>query len=263
MFSIVVKVHDRLCTLDIMFHSIYKNSTDTHEIILMADKPDDIADPIYNHTGDPNMTMTKWVEEQKKTWLKDKPIKFIRFDDRPGKMDLYRAYNHGFKSHATSDWFCALANCDFYYCPNWDKQIIHEIPKHDYHKHVWVPLYFHSCGIQDENIGYRSYTPLIQLERRIKESDLIQYAESRKGKGTYKEICGERKLTWAPMIIHRDLYNQIGGFTEDPPYPDAQDLHFDDNLRDKLGIYKVGCLESMVYHFNAFRSKETCPVIGE
>lgn len=259
MLSIIISEHDRICTLNLMLHGLYNNSIATHEVVIVANRPDDLADPSFNNTGDPNMTLTKWIEWHKKGWLKDKPIKLIRLDDRPGKFDVYRSWNYGVK-HASNEWLCIIVNCDFYFCPGWDRQIIQEIPKYDRNKNVFVPLYFY---IGTENIGYRDYQPLLKLGRRVKESDLMKYAESRKGSGIYKELCGTRQLSWAPMIIHRNLFDRVGGFIEDPPYPDSHDLHFDDALRDRFGVYKIGCLESMVYHIMGFRTVDNYPIMGE
>ena len=132
---------------------------------------------------------------------------------------------------------------DMYFCKNWDKFLENEINKYKdnlfylsgtniSHKNALIN---YNCGSSPENFDKNKF----DLFCKNDQSEDLQ--------GSH----------WAPHVIHRDLWNKIGGFSEEFNPGDGSDpdlcskLWFLENVR----IFK--CLSKFkVYHFGSITTRK-------
>jgi len=127
------------------------------------------------------------------------------------------------------------AHDDFYFCPGWDVALTKEIKKIGHKK-------FYLSGIMMNNGPLK-----IECGNTLENFDETKLLENYKNVNHY-DFQGS---TWAPHLIHKDLWNKIGGFSEEY-YPGTGS---DPDLNMKLWnegvrIYK-GINNCKVYHFGS------------
>ena len=88
---------------------------------------------------------------------------------------------------------------DFYFCPDWDKVMFEEINKIGHNK-------FYLSGIMMNNGPIKLY-----CGNDINEFDENKLLENFK-KVNHFDFQGS---TWAPHLIHKDIWNSVGGFSEE------------------------------------------------
>ena len=131
--------------------------------------------------------------------------------------------------------FILYAHDDFYFCPKWDLTLKNEIDKIGHNK-------FYLSGIMMNN-GPLKFDCGNSLEN-FNESKLLDNYQNI----NHYDFQGS---TWAPHLIHKTLWNKIGGFSEEF-YPGTGS---DPDLNMKLWnegvrIYK-GINNCKVYHFGS------------
>ena len=124
---------------------------------------------------------------------------------------------------------------DFYFCPNWDEILQNEVKKIG-HKN------FYLSGTMMNNGQIEFY-----CGGSIKDFDEKKFLENYKNHNFY-DFQGS---TWAPHLIHKDLWNKVGGLSEEF-YPGTGS---DPDLNMKLWncgvrIFK-GINNFKVYHFGS------------
>ena len=95
--------------------------------------------------------------------------------------------------------FILYAHDDFYFCPEWDLTLKNEIDKIGHNK-------FYLSGIMMNN-GPLKFDCGDSLEN-FNESKLLQNYQNI----NHYDFQGS---TWAPHLIHKTLWNKIGGFSEE------------------------------------------------
>ena len=140
---------------------------------------------------------------------------------------------------ATTD-YIVYAHDDFYFLPGWDTEWTNEINKiqgnHFYLSGTMVQngqVNFY-CGDTIENFDE---------EKLLKNNDNIKY----------QDFQGS---TWAPHVVHKDLWNRVGGFSEEffPGTGSDPDL----NLKlwnEGVRIFK-GVGKCKVYHFGSIVTRK-------
>ena len=124
---------------------------------------------------------------------------------------------------------------DFYFCPNWDEIIKEEI----------------------NNIGhnkfYLSGTMMNQGQIKFNCGDTPDFFDEKKFLENYKDYnyYDFQGSTWAPSIVHKDLWNKVGGLSEEYFPGLGSDPDFNIKLW-KIGvrIFK-GLNDFKVYHFGS------------
>ena len=124
---------------------------------------------------------------------------------------------------------------DFYFCPNWDKVLKEEVNKIG-HDNFYLSGIMMNEGHIKFNCGYT-----------YKDFDEKKLIENYKNYNFY-DFQGS---TWAPHLIHKKLWNKVGGFSEEF-YPGTGS---DPDLNMKLWntgvrIFK-GVNDFKVYHFGS------------
>ena len=132
--------------------------------------------------------------------------------------------------------YIVYSHDDFYFCPNWDEALYNEITSLGHDK-----FYFSSTQIN--TFGFREYDCGKNFDD-FNETKLLSNL-------TKKEFPNLQGSTWAPHIVHKDLWLKAGGFSEEF-FPGAgSDPDFSLKLWNLgIRIFKmVG--NSKVYHFES------------
>ncbi len=131
--------------------------------------------------------------------------------------------------------YILYAHDDFYFCPNWDEILRDEI-KIIKHNNFYLSGTMMNNGQIDFNCG-----------------DTVESFDEKKFLDNYKKFnyYDFQGSTWAPHVIHKEIWNKIGGFSEEyfPGTGSDPDL----NMKMwKLGIRVFkGINDFKVYHFGS------------
>jgi len=165
----------------------------------------------------------------------------IEFTYSKNNIGLCSAVNNAVLK--SSKKYILYAHDDMYFCKNWDKFLKEEIIK--YKDNLF---YLSGTNISYKNalIDYNCGTSPDDFDKN--KFDLFCKNDQS------KDLQGSH---WAPHIIHRDLWNKVGGFSEEFNPGDGSDpdlcckLWFLENVR----IFK--CLSKFkVYHFGSITIRE-------
>ena len=136
--------------------------------------------------------------------------------------------------------YILYAHDDFYFCPEWDTTMISEVKKIG-HKNFYLSGIMMNNGPLKYNCG----------------NDLSDFNEN-KLLSNYKDInhYDFQGSTWAPHLIHKDLWNEVGGFSEEY-YPGTGS---DPDLNMKLWNLGVRIFKGLnnckVYHFGSIVTRK-------
>ena len=131
--------------------------------------------------------------------------------------------------------YILYAHDDFYFCPNWDDVMIKEVKSIKHNN-------FYLSGIMMNN-GPIKLDCGNDLES-FNEKELLENYKSH----NYYDFQGS---TWAPHLIHKDLWNKVGGFSEEffPGTGSDPDLNMK-LWNNDVRIFK-GINNCKVYHFGS------------
>ena len=158
----------------------------------------------------------------------------------------YTDYNAGIckgmnlASRLASNNYILYAHDDFYFCPNWDELLKKEIELIG-HNNFYLSGTMINKGQIDFNCGKTA-------DEFNEKKFLDNYKEY-----NYYDFQGS---TWAPHLIHKDVWNKVGGFSEEF-YPGTGS---DPDLNMKL--WKVGVRifkginDFKVYHFGSIVTRK-------
>lgn len=264
--SIVLAEHNRASCLKFYFGSMLKHSRyRDHEIVFIGDLIDEpIPEGWLAYPDDKGITMREYLQRD---WIDKFNIQIHEFK-RPnvpwgrGSQDYAIAYNQGVK-HASHDWIVTQLDSDCYFFPDWDINVIKHFSEYDHNKYMFTGV---MCGFdlwhRENELGYKHlgkdffdvrYYTEGKTKVPLRESTLMRFYEKIKrdneGHEIFIEPPGNRfVLGWLALYVHRDIYEKVGGYREDMPGFKGADIAFDDALRDKAGVMKVGCLQSFIFH---------------
>ena len=131
--------------------------------------------------------------------------------------------------------YILYAHDDFYFCPNWDDVMIKEVKSIKHNN-------FYLSGIMMNN-GPIKLDCGNDLES-FNEKELLENYKSH----NHYDFQGS---TWAPHLIHKDLWNKVGGFSEEffPGTGSDPDLNMK-LWNNDVRIFK-GINNCKVYHFGS------------
>ena len=145
---------------------------------------------------------------------------------------------------ATYD-YILYAHDDFYFCPDWDSVMIDEIKKIDHKK-------FYLSGIMINN-GPIKYN----CGNNIDDFDEKKLLDNYKQVNHY-DFQGS---TWAPHLIHKDLWNKVGGFSEEYFPGTGSDPDLNMKLwNEGIRIFR-GLNDFKVYHFGSITTRKNQKII--
>ena len=177
-----------------------------------------------------------------KDYLKSENISFSWSQDNIG---LCSAINAGVK--LTNYKYIIYSHDDCYFCPSWDKVLIDEINKLNHNK------FYFSCSLIEHSSGH------IQFDCG---KDLESFNEDRLLKN-YKNInfYDHQGSHWSPLCVHLDMWNKIGGFSEEFNPGIGSDPDFNMKLwNNGVRIFK-GLNDFKVYHFASLTTRKNIKVI--
>lgn len=218
-FSVIIPSWNNLEYLQLCIDGLRQNSTFPHQIIV--------------HVNEGNDGTIAWLDAQADidyTWSKE-------------NIGICYGLNIA-RSLARADYICYL-NDDMYVLPEWDKYLYEEIEK------IGHPMFILSgTPIEPRDTGnacviVRDYGD--SLEHFDRERLLKEFSTLPK-----EDWLGS---TWPPIVLHRDLWDIVGGLSIEF----SPGMYSDPDLSRKLweaGVrYFKGLGKSRVYHFGSKSTK--------
>ena len=158
------------------------------------------------------------------------------------KLDYsYTSYNAGIcEGMNKASKFCKFdyylyAHDDFYFCPKWDFILFNEIKKIGHNN-----FYLSGTMMNEGQISFNcGNTPNEFDEKKF----LLEYKNF-----NYYDFQGS---TWAPSVVHRDIWNKVGGLSQEYFPGTGSDPDFNMKLWNLgIRIFK-GLNDFKVYHFGS------------
>ena len=215
LFSILIPTWNNLNFLKLCVASIRKNSAFAHEILV--------------HVNDGSDGTLEWV--------KSEGLKYTHSEENIG---VCYALN-GLRPLVTTD-YVLFMNDDMYVCPEWDAALNDEI-KAIGHKMFFLSStliqprkFFCKSVIAPANFGESVET--FEEERLLKEYSTLKHGDW-------------QGATWPPNIVHRDVWDLVGGYSVEYSPGMYSDPDFSAKLYHAgVRLFK-GVDKSRVYHFEA------------
>jgi glycosyltransferase involved in cell wall biosynthesis len=215
-FSILIPSWNNLPYLKCCVESIRKNSRFTHQIIV--------------HVNEGKDDTLKWVEEQ-------------RLSHTYSTANVGVCYGFNAPASLAKSDYLVLSDDDYYYAPDWDYYLLREIKSLDH-------IYFCLTGTMIEHNATNYHASIMSPHNFGKTA---QEFDEQKFLREYASIPFENWNggNWYPMVLHKNLWNLIGGLSiEFTP-----GMASDPDMMMKLwhcGVrYYKGVQESRVYHFTS------------
>ena len=166
-------------------------------------------------------------------------INNIKYTHSKKNIGLCSSMNKAY-SLTTTD-HILYAHDDMYFCKNWDSFLVDEIKKHNDN------LYYLTGTNVSTRYGLINYDCGSSL-KNFDENKFLNFCENDKT----EDLQGSH---WAPHLIHRQLWDKIGGFSEEFNPGDGSDPDFCMKLWLKnVRIFK-GISKFKVYHFNSITTR--------
>jgi glycosyltransferase involved in cell wall biosynthesis len=213
-FSILVPSWNNLAYLKLCIHSILKNSTYEHQVIV--------------HINEGKDGSLEWVKKQ------------ANIDYSYSKENIGVCYAlNSCRTIVDTDYIVYL-NDDMYVCPGWDKELMNEIGQVG-HNDFFIsstaiePSPHSNCAIR-KNYGK-------DPSSFDEESLLREYASL--------EMHDWQGATWPPNVVHTRTWDLVGGYSTEFSPGMYSDPDFSMKLW-KLGVrYFKGSSKSRAYHFGS------------
>ena len=215
LFSILIPTWNNLPFLKLCIESIRKNSCYAHEILI--------------HINDGSDGTRQWVEAQ--------GLKYTASDENIG---VCFALNK-LRSLVSTDYILYM-NDDMYVCPDWDKALFEEIKQQPDNMFFFSSTLIQPRPFYDKSViapaNYGESVDDFDEERLLKEYATLPHGD---WKGS----------TWPPNIVHRDVWDLVGGYSIEFSPGMYSDPDFSAKLwKAGVRLFK-GIDRSRVYHFEA------------
>lgn len=226
-FSIIIPTFENHKYLKTSINSIKKNSKFNHEIIVHINGKD----------------------KETENFLINSNIKFTKTDTNVG---LCSGVNMAV-SKSRHD-FIVYAHDDMYFCPDWDTHLINEISLIKHKK-----FYLSSTQISPSKplkgsiLNHISFNCGEDIESFNEEKLIKNYKNLE-----FHDLQGSH---WAPHVMTREMWYQIGGFSEEfnPGFGSDPDLNMK-MWKNGVRIFK-GVNKSRVYHFGSQTTRKNKDII--
>lgn len=205
-FSIIIPTYNNLYSLKICLHSIERNSSINHEIII--------------HCNDGSDGTLDFIKKKK-----------YKYSFSKNNLGLCSSVNVATELSTTD--YILYSHDDMYFCPSWDKAIYKEL------KSINTDKFYLSAGTTIEpsvkNFGNPTNFNEAALLNFSKEYEFYDYQGSH----------------WAPHLIKKKIWRDIGGFSEEfnPGFGSDPDLNMKLWIRG-VRIFK-GLKDFKIYHFGS------------
>ena len=221
MFSIIIPTLNNLKYLKFCLNSLKKNSKLNNEIVVHVNEDKN------NKTRD---------------YLRSEKIKFTFTKDNVG---LCSAINIVAKK--TSNKYLIYAHDDMYFCPGWEEPLINEI------KSINHNLFYFSGSMIEPNSGHIKFN----CGETIEDFDEKKLLNNLKN----LNIDDHQGSHFAPHCVHREIWDLVGGFSEEFNPGIGSDPDFNMKLWKKgCRIFK-GLSAFKVYHFGSLTTRKNENII--
>jgi len=175
------------------------------------------------------------VDERTIKFLKNEKVKYS-----------FTKYNAGIcegvnlASKLSTSNYILYAHDDFYFCPEWDKVLVDELKN------------------LKNNLFYLSGTMVQNGQVELNCGNSLEDFNEKKLLNEYKNIkfYDFQGSTWAPHLIHKDLWNKVGGFSEEYFPGTGSDPDLNMKLwNEGVRIFK-GLQHCKVYHFGSIVTRQ-------
>jgi len=218
MFSILIPTWHNYDLVKLCVESILKNSTHTHQIVLHI-----------NESSDETIN-----------WAKQNNIEFTFSEQNIG---VCKAMNTAY-TLARHDYICYM-NDDMYCCPGWDEGLVDEIEKLDTRKFMLSATLIEPVDTGNPCVLVKDFGRDVKSFREA--GLLLQYTSIKK-----EDWNGS---TWPPNVVHRCMWDEIGGYSESFSPGMSSDDDFSMKMWDKGCRYFKGVGKGLVYHFMSKSTK--------
>jgi len=136
--------------------------------------------------------------------------------------------------------YILYAHDDFYFCPDWDNVLVNELK------------------ILKNNLFYLSGTMIQNGQVQLNCGSSLNNFNEEKLLNEYKNIkfYDFQGSTWAPHLIHKELWNKVGGFSEEYFPGTGSDPDLNMKLwNEGVRIFK-GLQHCKVYHFGSIVTRQ-------
>lgn len=218
LFSILIPTWNNLPFLKLCIRSIRRNSTYRHQIVV--------------HINEGKDGTLEWIEQQPD----------VQYTMSEANVGVCFALNQS-AAIASCDYLLYL-NDDMYVCPGWDAALYKEIQK------IGHPYFFLS-GTAIEHSPQSKCSIEADFGKDIETFDekrlLQEYASL--------PMQDWHGATWPPNVVHRDIWNLVGGYSIEFSPGMYSDPDFSMKLwQAGVRIFK-GISQSRVYHFGSVSVK--------
>ena len=135
---------------------------------------------------------------------------------------------------------------DMYFCPEWDSILINEVKSLKTKK-----FYLSSIMINAD--------PKLNGHLNLMAGETAEIFDEKKLLSEYKNLSHHdfQGSTWAPHLIHRDIWEKVGGFSEEFSPGAGSDPDLNMKLWNE-GVRIFKCLSKFkVYHFNSITTRNS------
>ena len=213
MISIIIPSFNNLKYLKLCIQSLEKNSHYKNEILIHVNEG---SDNTVAYLESRNIQYTHSIKNIGLCKGCNQVAKKSRFD--------YILYSHD----------------DMYFLPDWDLYLMNKVKSIDTNK-----FYFSSIMINGD--------PKLRGHLDFFAGETIENFDEKKLLENYKNLEHEdfQGSTWAPHLIHKELWNKIGGFSEEFSPGAGSDPDLNMKLWNE-GVRTFQCISnSRVYHFGS------------
>ncbi len=214
-FSILIPTWNNLDFLKLCINTIEKNSYFKHQIFIYV-----------NDGGDGTLE-----------WVKSKNLDFVHSPSNVGICFALNALRPLVKTE-----YILYMNDDMYVCPKWDKYLWEEIeglPDKSFFlsSTLLQPRSCH-CKSMIAPVDYGESVDSFDEQRLLSEYEKLPHADW-------------TGATWPPNVVHRDVWDLVGGYSVEL----SPGMYSDPDFSAKLYLagvrYFKGISKSRVYHFEA------------
>ena len=224
-FSIIIPTFQNYPYLKLCVESIFKNSKYKHEIIIHL-----------NGHDDKSMNL---ISENR-----------IIFSQSDQNLGLCTGVN--LSSKKATKQYILYAHDDMYFLPDWDYHLEQEIKLINHNKFYLSLTQISYTGAVKGNIQHIQFDCGDKIEK-FNEKKLLDNYE----KFQFNDLQGSH---WAPHLIHKELWDKIGGFSEefDPGFASDPDLNMK-LWKEGVRIFK-SVSKSRVYHFGSLTTRKNAKI---
>ena len=225
-FSIIIPTFKNYKYFKLTIDSIKKNSSFNHETI------------IHLNGEDP----------ETENFLKNEQLTFTKSATNIG---LCSGVNAAYKKSTKNN--ILYSHDDMYFLPNWDKELVNEIHKIKNDKFYLSMTQIASHGPVKGSIQHIQFDCGINIDN-FNEDKLLKNFNDLK----FHDLQGSH---WAPHLIPRDLWERVGGFSEEfnPGFASDPDLNFKLWMAGNRIFKSVS--KSRVYHFGSVTTRKNKDIV--